>query len=320
MKISSDTPLITVVCPAFNESENLPLMYQRLCVVLDDLNVRWEWIIVDDHSDDQTNNVLESLIEKDKRVRSVRLSRNFGSHIAILAGLRYSCGECAIIMAADLQDPPEVIPRLLERWKTGAKVVWGVREKREAESFATKLFSRLYYALLRTVTILKDTPPTGSDLWLMDRQVLDELNADPERHCSVPGVIRWMGFTQDSIYYIKAARQYGKSKWSFSKKINHAINTFVATTVVPLRFMTYLGFFIALIGFFYALFILVNAFFGYPVQGWASLMIVILMISGIQILMLGILGEYLWRTYEESRQRPRYIVEQLLNIDSAGLN
>lgn len=308
-------PLVSIVTPAYNETENLPLMYKRLQAVFDELDVDWEWIAVDDHSSDDTPQVLGSLIKRDRRVKTIRFSRNFGSHAAIVCGLRYSRGDCVVVMAADLQDPPEVIPNLLERWKAGAKVVWGVREKREAESYVTKFFSRLYYWLLRNAAMLKDTPASGADMWLMDRQVVNAVNADPERHSSVTTLVRWMGFTQDSIYYTKAPRQHGKSKWSLAKKVNHALDTFVASTVVPIRLMSYLGLLIALIGFLYALIITGNALFGNSLPGWSSLMVVTLVLSGAQMLMLGVLGEYLWRTYEESRQRPRYIVESLSNIE-----
>lgn len=306
---------VSVITPAYNEAQNLLPLYERLTGVFDGLQIDWEWIAMDDHSTDGTPQILHSLIEQDSRVKTVRFSRNFGSHAAIACGLRYSTGDCVVIMAADLQDPPEFIPRLLEHWKSGAKVVWGIREKREAESFLTKAFSRLYYWLLRNVAMLKDTPATGADMWLMDRQVVNAINADSERHSSVTTLVRWMGFVQDSIFYTKAPRQHGKSKWSLAKKLTHVLDTFVSSTVVPIRFMSYLGFLIALVGFIYALIVVKNALSGHPLLGWPSLMVVTLLTSGIQMVMLGVLGEYLWRTYEESRGRPRYIVESASNIE-----
>ncbi|MEM7144552.1 MAG: glycosyltransferase family 2 protein [Verrucomicrobiota bacterium] len=312
--MSDRQSLVSIVTPAFNEAENIPILYERLVAVLDDADVAWEWIVVDDHSTDETQEVLGALACKDERVRSPRFSRNFGSHIGILCGLRHSKGDCAIVMAADLQDPPDVIPRLLERWESGIKTVWAVREKREGESLLTLAFARLYYLLVRAFTELDSTPKSGADLWLVDRVVIDTVNADPERHSSVPSLVRWMGFSQDSIYYTKAPRKFGRSKWTLSRKINHAINTFVATTAVPIRYMTYVGFITTILGFLYSFFIIVHSILGSPVQGWSSLMVVFLLVSGIQMTMLGVLGEYLWRTYEESRQRPRYIVESFLNL------
>lgn len=307
-------PLVSIVTPTFNEQESLPFLYQRYVEVFEGMDADWEWIAIDDHSTDETPRLLENLVSNDKRVRSVRFSRNFGSHIAVLCGLRYSRGDCVVVMASDLQDPPEVIPRLFEQWQAGAKTVWAVREKREAESFVTLLLARIYYKILQTVAKLEDTPDTGADMWIMDRQVVDAVNADPERHSSVIALIRWMGFAQESIYYTKEARRFGASKWSFSRKVNLAISTIIASTGIPIRLMTYVGFLTASLGFLYALFIIIHYFSGAPTQGWSSLMSVLLVVSGVQMSMLGILGEYLWRTYEESRKRPRYIVEKLLNI------
>jgi dolichol-phosphate mannosyltransferase len=311
----ADLPVISVVTPAYNEAEGLPEMHRRLSAVLCATDLPWEWVVVDDHSSDGTLGVLEALIQGDPRVRAVRLSRNFGSHAAILAGARHCRGQCVIVMAADLQDPPELIPQLLEHWQAGSRTVWAVRGRREGESLATRLLSRLYYLLLRRMTQFADTPAAGADMWLMDRQVVEALNSDPERHASVNALVRWMGFRQSSIAYTKAARQFGRSKWSLARKVNHAINVFVASTTVPIRAMSYLGLLTSAAGLLYALVVLWNALARNPTEGWTSLMVVSLITSGIQMLMLGILGEYLWRNYEETRQRPRYIVEQRLNVE-----
>jgi polyisoprenyl-phosphate glycosyltransferase len=311
---TSMPPVISVVSPAYNEVDSLPLMYDRMCSALDELGLTWEWVIVDDHSRDGTPAVLEQLSTKDARVRAMRLSRNFGSHAAVLAGVRHSQGDCVVVMASDLQDPPEVIARLIERWQAGAKTVWGVRERRDGESILTVWPSRLYHRLLRGLTPLNDTPVEGADMWLMDRQVVEALNNDPERHSSVTALVRWMGFAQDAIYYVKDARRHGRSKWTLARKINHAINTFVASTVLPIRLMTYVGLTTGLLGILYSLVVIWNAIGRHPIPGWSSLMVVVLVVSGVQMLMLGVLGEYLWRTYEESRQRPRYIVERWLNL------
>jgi dolichol-phosphate mannosyltransferase len=306
---------ISIISPAFNEAENLPVMHEQLKSVFDQLSFEWEWIIVDDHSIDNTSLVIERIIEQDSRVRTLRFSRNFGSHAAISAGLLNCSGDCAIIMAADLQDPPEEIPRLIEIWQKGTKIVWAAREKREKESLLTVILARLYYLILRIMTPVKNIPKKGADFWLMDSTVINAVNSDPERHISVPVLIRWMGFSQDTILYNKRARLHGKSNWTFAKKINHVYNTLIATTVVPLRVMMYSGVVIANIGFIYAIFVILNKyFFGNPQSGWSSLMVVILILGGTQMIMMGILGEYLWRTYEESRRRPRFIVEKRVNL------
>ena len=308
-------PLISVVTPAFNEAESLPVLYDRLMNVFKELNVQWEWVVVDDHSNDETPEIIKRLCEQDEKVKTIRFSRNFGSHPAILAGLTSCSGDAAVVMASDLQDPPEIITRLIPLWRKGNKVVWAVRDKREGETFLTRFFSQLYNRLLRSTSSLKDIPSKGADMWLMDRQVINIMVANPELHSGITTLTRWMGFKQTSISYVKKTREFGKSKWSTAKKVKHAINTLVASTEVPIRLMSYIGIITSMLGFLYAFVVLANhLFFSNPIQGWTSLMIVLLVIGGFQMMMLGVLGEYLWRTYEESRKRPRYIIERSINF------
>jgi len=310
----SRRPLLTVVTPAYNEAENLPALYQRLRNVLDGVGVDmdWEWIVVDDHSSDKTFAVLSLLAEQDDRLRGFRFSRNFGSHMAITCGLHQACGDCAVIMAADLQDPPETIPDLLSEWQRGAQVVWAVRARREGEGATYLGFARLYYALMRHTGALKDMPAAGADFFLLDRQVIDALRQFQERHVSLLALITWMGFRQAFINYDKQPRLHGRSGWSLEKKLKLVADSIVSFTYFPIRVMSYVGSATILLGLFGAGLVLLQALRGSPVEGWACLMVVLLVVGGILMVMLGVLGEYLWRALDEVRRRPPYIIEATL--------
>ena len=301
---------LSLVIAAYNEELNLPRLYERI-VKLDwrALDVELELVFVDDHSRDRTLQVLRQLAASDPRVKWLRFSRNFGSHKAFTAGLKFATGDCAVILAADLQDPPETVPQLLAQWRAGAKVVWAVRGERPGETFATRLFSRVYYQLMRRYAVA-EMPETGADFLLMDRLVLDALKAAPERNTSLLALIQWMGFEQAQITYTKEARVAGVSKWTLSKRIKLAVDSFVSFSYAPIRLMSGFGFLFALLGFLYALLLAVRrVVYGAPIEGWTSLICVVLVVSGVQLIMLGVLGEYLWRTFDESRRRPRYIIE-----------
>jgi glycosyltransferase involved in cell wall biosynthesis len=301
--------LLSIVTPAYNEANNLPLLYEKLVQVLSCLDLDWEWIIIDDHSTDNTFNVISEITRSDSRVRGFRFSRNFGSHKAITCGFQQVRGDCAVVMAADLQDPPETLPALLEKWRTGARVVWAVRERREGEKFSTIGFARLYYFIMRQIVGIREMPETGADFFLIDNQVVKALRRYPESNVSLIVLITWMGFRQTSILYTKKARLYGHSGWNLNKKLKLIVDSVTSFTYLPIRLMSYLGIIVAFIGFLYAGFVIGNAYLGHPNQGWSSLMVVILVVGGIQMLMMGILGEYLWRALDEARQRPHYLIE-----------
>ena len=308
-------PVLSVVVAAYNEEGNVPLLYDRL-LALDwaALKLEPEFVFVDDHSQDKTPQVLASLAARDPRVKVLRFSKNFGSHKAFTAGLEHCTGVAAVILAADLHDPPETIPQLVAKWREGAKVVWAVREDREGESLATRLLSRLYYFLMRRMAEVRP-PRKGADFLLLDRVVVAELRKAPEKHTSLLSLIQWMGFDQAEIVYTKAARHSGRSNWTLSKKLKLAVDSFVSFSYVPLRLASACGLLFAFSGFLYAAVIAVRAIaLGSPVQGWSSLMCVLLIVSGVQLVILGILGEYLWRTFDEARGRPRYIVEKRINL------
>jgi len=301
--------LLSIVTPAYNEAENLAVLYKELGHVLSQLECDWEWVVVDDHSADETFRVLSEMARRDKRVRAVRFARNSGSHAAVKCGLDYCRGDCGIVLAADLQDPPEAVPALLAKWQEGAQVVWAVRAQRKGETATTVGFARLYYWLMRRVVGLKEMPATGADFFLVDRRVIEALQHLNEANLSLMALITWMGFRQASISYDKRPRMHGRSGWSLEKKLKLLVDSITSFTYLPLRLMSYVGFVVALLGFLYATAIGANALLGNPVQGWSSLMVAVLVVGGIQMLMMGVLGEYLWRALDEARRRPRYLIE-----------
>lgn len=301
--------LLSVATPAYNEAKNLPIFYERLCRTMDAIDADWEWLVVDDHSLDDTFQVISDIAKRDPRVRGLRFSRNFGAHIALACGLNMAKGQCVAALAADLQDPPETIQELLGHWIEGTPVVWAVRHERKGESWTTKGFSRFYHWLMRNVVGMKELPATGADFFLLDRKVVDAFGRFSEANVSILALITWMGFKQVSIPYDKEARIHGRSGWNLRKKLKLVVDSVTSFSYVPIRFMSYLGFLIAFLGFVYAGVVIFNALHGQPVQGWPSMIVVVLVLGGVQMSMMGVLGEYLWRALDEARRRPRYIVE-----------
>jgi glycosyltransferase involved in cell wall biosynthesis len=310
-------PQLSVVTPAYNEAENLPLLADRLVTTLEATGLDWEWLVIDDHSTDDTFGVLAALAVRHPRIRAVRFARNFGSHAAIACGLEEAKGDAVVMLAADLQDPPEVIPDLIAQWRAGAHVVWAVRAHREGEPRTTIWFSWLYYWLMRNVVGLKEIAETGADFFLLDRRVVDAARGFQESHTSILGLLAWLGFRQVSVTYDKQARRHGRSGWTLEKRLMLVADSVTSFTYLPIRLMSYVGFCVALFGFLYAGVVVINRIAGRPVEGWSSLMVVVLVVGGIQMLMMGVLGEYLWRALDEARRRPRYVVESTL-ADAAG--
>ena len=305
------TNVISVVTAFYNEAPNLPLFRERLTSVLDSLEEHGEIVLVDDHSTDSSAMVAKQWASQDARVKYIRLSRNSGSHAAFSAGLNFSTGDCAVLLAADLQDPPETIGQLLEQWRAGNDVVWSVRMAREGESWSTKALAAAYYWLMRRVA-LPGMPAKGADFLLMDRKVVDAYNAIGEKNTSVLGMILWMGFRQSFIPYVKRARHSGRSKWTLTKKLKLFVDSMASFSYFPIRAMSLVGLCMALAGFLYALVVVLGRLSGWidTGTGFAALMTVLLVGQGTTMTMLGILGEYVWRGYDESRGRPRYIVEE----------
>jgi glycosyltransferase involved in cell wall biosynthesis len=303
------SPCLSIVTPAHREGPNLPVLHERLVVALDTLGLTWEWIVVDDHSPDDTFSVVSRLATEDPRVRGVRFSRNCGSHTAIACGLDLARGDSAVIMAADLQDPPEALEALVAEWRKGAQIVWAVRGAREGEKASTQAFARLYYAIVRRFVGIRQMPATGADFFLIDRVVIEAVRQFNENNASIFVLLSWMGFRQTQVLYVKNARLHGRSSWGIEKKIKLVLDSITSFTYLPIRLMSYLGIAFAILGFLYAIVVVANAVTGRPPQGWSSLAAIVLVMGGIQMLMMGMLGEYLWRSLEESRRRPRYLIE-----------
>ncbi|MBI4688809.1 MAG: glycosyltransferase family 2 protein [Nitrospirae bacterium] len=307
--------LISIIIPTYNEEENISAIYEKLSEVFGIAEYSFEFIFIDDGSTDNSFSILKNLSDKDSHVKVIRFSRNFGSHAACLAGLMYSKGDACTFISADMQDPPELIFELIEKWKRGFEVVIGVREWEEK---SMRLFPRIYYKLVRKFA-LKNMPEMGTDVFLIDRKVVDAVTSMKEKNTSIFGLILWSGFKQTIITYKKGSRYKGVSKWTPGKKIKLFIDTFVSFSFFPIRIISVIGILIALFGFLYATFIVFNKlFFAKPIEGWASLMVVLLVVFGIQLIMLGILGEYLWRSFDESRRRPPFIVAENIGFEEKG--
>lgn len=310
--------LLTVITPAYNEAENLPALYQRLAAVFSTQGIAWEWIVVDDHSRDDTAGVIDRLAARDPRVRGVRLARNHGSHAAIFYGLDRAHGDAAVVLAGDLQDPPETVPELLTRWRNGAQVVWAVRRSRPGESAQTVGFARFYYWIMRRVVGLTQMPATGADFFLIDRRVIDALIEFREQHVSLFALLSWVGFRQETIDYDKQPRAAGQSGWSVRKKINLVSDSVTAFSDAPLRAGAATGLLVLAIALVLLLVALIGQGVGPLSPGWLLLAASIFAVGGLNLLMLGIIGEYLWRALDETRRRPRWIVERPLGRDAAA--
>jgi len=305
--------LISITIPSYNEEENLPVLYERLKHVADALEHTFEFIFVDDGSSDGSFQFLEDLARKDSRVKVIKFSRNFGSHAACLAGLAKATGDACTFLSADLQDPPEMIATLISEWAKGYEVVFGIREWGKESS---RLFPKIYYKAVRRFA-LRNMPETGTDVFLIDRKVVDTVVSIREKNTSIFGLILWSGFKQTIVQYRKGMRQKGISKWTLGKKIKLFIDTFVSFSYIPLRLISVVGIMLAFMGFLYAFFIVFNRlFFSVPVEGWASLMVVLLVVSGTQLVFLGVLGEYLWRNFDETRKRPAFIIDRMIGFNT----
>ncbi len=287
---------MSIITPAYREADNLPVLYQRLCRTLDAAGVAWEWLIVDDCSPDATFAVLENLAGQDARIRGFRLSRNSGSHRAILCGLHQALGDWMVVMASDLQDPPEFLPILLAKRSDASDIVWAVRRHRIGESLGDRFFSKLYYFVMRCVMGLKVMPSTGADYFMINRKAVEALKQF--RECqNLFGLVAWMGFRQDSVLYDKQARLHGKSGWTLQKKMALVWDSISQFSDLPLQWIAGLGGLLIFAG-------CLGLFSGNPTLSFFMLL------TGIQLAALGVLGQYVWRILEAARSRPLYLIEQ----------
>lgn len=305
---------ISVVIPVYYNESTLGTLHERLCKLEEQLaaKARLEIVFVDDGSKDRSREILERLAGQDPaRVRVIFLSRNFGSFNAILAGLHYATGDCIAIISADLQDPPEMIPDMFARWEAGDRTVMAIREKRE-DPLLTRIFSGLSYSILRRLA-LPDFPKGGFDFVLIDRRVRDIIVDMGERNTSLMGLIAWVGFTQSHLSYTRRSREGGQSRWTFWKRVKYLIDSILAFSYAPMRIMSTMGFILAFLGLCYAVFIIVQRLtLHIAVPGWTALMVVVLVLFGFQFVAMGVTGEYIWRTLDQVRRRPAFIVERVI--------
>jgi dolichol-phosphate mannosyltransferase len=305
----SGAPLLSVITPAFREAANLPVLYERLRAALAAEAVAWEWVVVDDHSPDASFDVVRELSARDPHVRGIRLARNAGSHMAIACGLDEARGDAAVVLAADLQDPPEALPELLRRWRSGAQVVWAARRQVPGESGAGSTFSRLYYVLMRNLVGMKEMPAAGADFFLLDRSVIDAFRTVRERNTSVLALITWLGFRQEQIVYDKQARLHGSSGWSLRRKLKLVLDSVTGFSDLPIVACWALGALQIAAGTLLA----AAGFLGLSlgVLGPAAVVLLGAVVTGVGLVlvMLGLIGEYVWRALDEARQRPRYVIE-----------
>ena len=313
--------LISVVVPCFNEEEVIATTYQRLVEVLETIpTADFELIFVDDGSRDSTLESLRSLQAKDRRVRVVAFSRNFGHQIAVTAGLEHTTGDVVVLIDADLQDPPEVIGEMLLRWRRGADVAYGVRAERRGETAFKLWTAKAFYRSINRVSDVAIPLDTG-DFRLMDRAVVDALLSMPERDRFVRGMVAWLGFRQEAVLYKRSARLAGETKYPLRKMLRFALDGILSFSLVPLRLAIWMGFAtagVAVLGLIYAL--LMRVLTNIWVPGWTLLFIACSSIGGIQLVFLGVLGEYIGRIYGEVKRRPLYIVRERLGFASARMN
>lgn len=308
----SPSPLLSVVVPLYNEEAVIAEFHERLVAALGRLELSTEIIYVNDGSTDGSLGLLLEFRRRDPRIAIVDLSRNFGKELALTAGLDHAHGDAVVVIDADLQDPPELIPELVKGWKEGYEVVYAQRTSREGESLLKRITAALFYRLLER-SMPTSVPRDTGDFRLLSRRALDAMNSLRERHRLMKGLFAWIGFSQLGVPYRRDARYAGRSKWSYWKLWNLALEGLTSFTIAPLRLASYLGAAAALFAFVYAAWIIYKTLaYGDPVRGYPSLMVTILFLGGVQLLSLGVIGEYLGRIFNETKHRPLYLVNRYL--------
>jgi dolichol-phosphate mannosyltransferase len=311
--------VISVVVPVYYNAPSLPSLAERLAIVADN-NARheFEFIYVDDGSNDDSYVVLKRLAARDRRIRIVKLARNFGSNTAILAGMTYASGDCVGFIAADLQDPPEKLTEMVAHWEAGNRVILAVRKDRRGDPWSTRLFSNLFNWLFKKL-VFDDFSPQGVGFFLVDRKVVDMLLRCEEKNPHLIGLILWSGYQRQTVEYDRLPRAHGTSRWTLGKKLKYFVDAFTAFSYLPLRLASAMGLLLAGLGGLYALVVVASRFLSkVPVPGWTALMVVVLLTSGTQLLILGIIGEYLWRNLDATRRRPLFTVESTVNLSDRG--
>ncbi len=299
----------SIIMPMLNEEENILPAYKRIQELMQKLGYSWELICIDDGSTDLTYEKTKSLAVSDQRVRVIRMSRNFGPHACITAGLKVCQGDFAFSVGADLQEPIDQLPEFIKKWKEGYSVLWGVRSSRK-DPWLTRIFAAIFHGLFGWLGNLSTLPKQAAFVF-MDRKVINAILRLPERNRMVWGMVAWLGFRQTQILCPFGNRERGASRWTLAKRVQLAIDTFTSFSFMPIRLVSAMGILISFLSFLYGLVIMVGVILGMiHVQGWATLMITILFLSGLQLIVTGMIGEYTWRALDEVRGRPLYVVSE----------
>lgn len=309
-------PTFSIVVPVFNEEEVLSELYRRTCEVMDQLDRDWELVLVDDGSRDDSAGVISELHDRDGRVKGISFSRNFGFQEAATAGLAHARGDAVILTDADLQDPPEIIPHMIEKWRQGYDVVYGVRTHREGETWFKRATAKVFYRLIHRITSVKIPLDTG-DFRLMDRRVVNAVLTMPERHRFLRGMVPWVGYRQVGVPYERHARLAGESKFGMGRMLPFAVDAVTSFSHFPLQLATLLGFTIAAISLVAILIVIGLRIFGptHELSGQATTLVAVLFLGGVQLISLGIIGEYLGRIHDEVKGRPLYLIDRKWGFD-----
>jgi polyisoprenyl-phosphate glycosyltransferase len=307
---------ISIIIPVYYNESSLQNTYDEVRKIIEENSGKFDYelILVDDGSGDNSYKVMRNLASADNKIKLVKLSKNFGSYVAILAGLNYSTGDVATYLAADLQDPPELISQMYDKWVEGNKsvMVFGVRSSRE-DPLVSRIYSYIFYKLFRTF-VLPEYPKHGFDCFFINRKQIDLIVNMDEKNSHLTAQMVWLGYKQEYIYYHRQKREYGKSRWTFFKKFKLAFDTFFGFSGRPLRIASLLGMFVSFVGFLLAIYVLIKKFVSdTPFFGIPSILVAMLAIGGLILMTIGVLGEYMWRNFDASRKRPTFIVEETKN-------
>ena len=305
--------LISVIVPAYNEEEVIGIFHQRLIDTIDNQDDDFEIIYINDGSTDSTLDILKTLCNDDKRIGLIDLSRNFGKEIAMTSGIDHARGDAVIVIDADLQDPPELIGKLIAKWNEGFDIVYAQRESRAGETWLKKYTAHAFYRLIKKTTHVNIPEDTG-DFRLLDRKAVDALAGLRERNRFMKGLFAWIGYNSIAVRYQRDKRSAGTSKWNYWRLWNLAIEGFTSFTTAPLKMSTYIGMLTAALALVYGIYIIARTLmFGNPIAGYPSLIVVILFIGGVQLISIGIIGEYLSRIFDETKKRPLYLINEIVS-------
>jgi polyisoprenyl-phosphate glycosyltransferase len=315
--VATDHPILSVVAPCFNEEGVLHELYRRISQVLDDAGELWELVLVNDGSRDRTPEIMRELHTQDERVKVVDFARNFGHQIAVTAGMDYAQGDAVVLIDADLQDPPELILEMLAKWREGYEVVYAIRAERKGETWFKEFTAKMFYRLIYKITDINIPMDTG-DFRLMDRKVVNALKTMREKHRFMRGMSVWVGFRQTGVKYVRAERYAGETKYPLKKMLKFAMDGITSFSYFPLQLATYIGFVAALLAVLGIVITIILRLSGsHAFLGQATTLVSVLFLGGVQLICLGILGEYLGRIYDEVKGRPLYIVREALGFDAA---